>query len=83
MPTKSNDFIRSIVKECYMPIKALNAFASDWKIKARVTKKGDMRTWNNAKGTGKLMNIDLVDREGTGIQATFFNEQAERFYPML
>jgi len=83
MPAKSNDFIRSIVKECYMPIKCLNAFASDWKIKARVTKKGDMRTWNNAKGTGKLMNIDLVDREGTGIQATFFNEQAEKFCPML
>jgi len=50
-----------------MPIKALNAFSSDWKIKARVTKKSEIRTWANQKGTGKLMNIDLVDREGTGI----------------
>jgi len=33
----------------------------EWKIKARVTKKGDMRTWNNARGSGKLFNIELLD----------------------
>ena len=60
-----------------MPIKALNQFSNDWVIKARVVKKGEIRNWKNAKGEGKLFNIDLIDREGTLIQATAFNETAD------
>jgi len=29
------------------------------------------------------MNIDLIDREGTMIQATFFNDNAERWFPKI
>ena len=57
-----------------MPIKVLNQFSQDWVIKARVVKKGDMRTWSNARGEGRLFSIDLIDRDGTLIQATAFNE---------
>jgi len=39
----------------------------DWRIKARVTKKGEKRTWKNDKGEGYLINIDLIDEEGTQI----------------
>ena len=63
----------------YLPIRQLNTFTNDWKIKARVVKKAPIRTWNNAKGTGKILNIDLLDRAGTGIQATFFNDAAEKY----
>lgn len=49
----------------YMPIKALNQFSNDWVIKARIVKKADIRAWKNAKGEGKLLNIDLIDRENT------------------
>ena len=66
------------MQEAYMPIKALNQFSTDWIIKARVVRKGEMRPWKNQRGEGRLINVDLVDREGTLIQGTGFNETAER-----
>ena len=66
-----------------MPIKVLNQFTNDWRIKARVIKRSDVRTWNNARGTGKLLNVDLVDRYGTQIQATFFNQAVDKFEGIL
>lgn len=60
----------------YTPIKSLNTFLHDWKIKARVTKKHQMRFYKNARGDGSILNIELIDNQGTQIQGTFFNEQA-------
>lgn len=60
----------------YMPLKALNTFARDWKIQARVASKSDKRTTN--KG-GSLLKIGLVDMYGTQIEGTFFNDAAEHF----
>jgi len=62
--------------DSFMPIKALNQFSTDWVIKARLVKKGDIRNWKNARGEGQLVNMDLIDREGTLIQVTGFNETA-------
>jgi replication factor A1 len=50
-----------------MPIKALNQFSTDWKFKARVVKKPPLREYKNDRGHGKIMNLDLIDREGTMI----------------
>ena len=61
----------------YMPIKALNQF-SQVSIKARVMKKG-FRQYSNARGSGHILNLDLMDREGTMIQATGFGQQAINF----
>lgn len=63
----SNQLARpsDLPSENYMPIKALNQFSTDWVIKARVVKKGEVRTWKNARGEGQLVSMDLVDREGT------------------
>jgi len=58
----------------YTPIKSLNTFLFDWKIKARVTKKHQKKSWKNQRGCGSLLNIELIDMAGTQIQATFFNE---------
>lgn len=63
-----------------MPIKALNTFARDWKIQARVASKSEKRSTN--KG-GSLLKIALVDIYGTQIEGTFFNDAAERFDPLL
>ena len=63
----------------YTPIKSLNSFNFDWKIKARVTKKHPKKPWKNAKSAGVLLNIELIDNLGTQITATFFNEIAERW----
>ncbi len=65
--------------DMYMPVKALNQFTNDWCIKARITKKNDVRSWKNQRGEGHLLNIDLIDKEGTRIQATSFNETAHKF----
>jgi replication factor A1 len=54
----------------------LNTFLFDWKIKARVTKKHQMRNYTNARGPGHILKIELIDNQGTQIEGTFFNEQA-------
>ena len=64
--------------DAHMPIKALNQFNTDWCIKARVLKKAPLRSYRNAKGEGVILNLDLIDREGTMIQATAFGETANK-----
>ncbi len=46
----------------------------NWRMKVRVVKKGEVRSWQNAKGEGQLLNIELMDRQGMKIQATLFKE---------
>jgi ssDNA-binding replication factor A large subunit len=45
----------------YTPIKSLNTFLFDWKIKARVTKKHNKKSWKNNRGQGTLLNVELID----------------------
>ncbi len=61
----------------------MNQFSTDWRVKARLTKKNPLREWTNAKGTGCLLNVELMDKEGTQIQATFFNDGARKYDPLL
>lgn len=49
----------------------------------RITKKGDMRTWSNAKGEGNLFSVDLLDENGSEIKGTFFKEDANRWHSAL
>lgn len=48
-----------------MPIKALNQFSVDFRFKARVIKKQPIRSYKNDRGSGKILNLDLMDRDGT------------------
>lgn len=63
----------------FTPIAALNTMNQDWKIKARITKKGQVRHWKNFKGEGDLLNIELMDEYGDMIQGTFFNKVVDQF----
>ena len=54
------------------PIASLNPYASRWTIKARCTAKTDLKSWTNAKGSGTLFSVDLLDEHGGEIRATFF-----------
>ena len=74
---------RGVSRDNYTPIKALSTFNTDWTIKARVTKKGDVKEWNNQRGSGKLFNLNLMDSMGDEISATFFNQGVDKYYPML
>lgn len=67
----------------YTPIKCLNQFSTDWQLKARITKKYDIRQWSNKNGSGQILNIDIMDRDDTLIQATFFNEAATKYADIL
>lgn len=69
--------------EPYTPIKALSTFNYDWRIKARVTKKGQIRRWKNNRSEGYLLNVDLMDKHGTQIQATFFKDAVDRFESII
>lgn len=69
--------------DMYMPVKALNQFSTDWRIKVRVTKKYEVKRWQNQRGEGYLQTVDLVDVHGTQIQGTFFNQQVDKFGPAI
>jgi replication factor A1 len=64
------------------PIESLSPYAHKWTIRARCTNKGDMKEWHNAKGTGKLFSVNLLDDTGE-IRATGFNDAAEKLYPIF
>lgn len=66
-----------------IPIDALNPYQGRWAIKARVTSKGELRRYNNARGDGKVFSFDLLDSEGGEIRATCFNAALERFYDII
>ncbi|GAV64398.1 tRNA_anti domain-containing protein/Rep-A_N domain-containing protein/Rep_fac-A_C domain-containing protein [Cephalotus follicularis] len=62
------------------PLVSLNPYQGSWTIKVRVTNKGSMRTYKNARGEGCVFNVELTDEDGTQIQATMFNEAAKKFF---
>ena len=50
-----------------------------WTIRARVTNQPTLRTYHNAKGDGKVLNVDLLDAEGGEIKAVCFGDTAEAY----
>lgn len=70
-------------QEYYTPIKALSTFIYDWRIKARLTKKGARKTYKNARSEGYFLNIELMDSFGTMIQATFFKDACDKYEPIM
>lgn len=66
-----------------IPIAALNPYQGRWAIKARVTAKGDLRRYNNARGDGKVFSFDLLDSDGGEIRVTCFNAVVDRFFDAI
>eukprot|EP00879_Flechtneria_rotunda_P025305 GHRR01026883.1.p1 GENE.GHRR01026883.1~~GHRR01026883.1.p1 ORF type:complete len:797 (+),score=258.36 GHRR01026883.1:172-2562(+) len=75
--TQTNEPLRIV------PVKSLNPYLSRWTIKARCTQKGEVRRWSNPRSEGKLFSFDLVDKDGTEIRATAWNDQVDHFYDMV
>lgn len=67
---------KMIQEDVYTPIKSLNSFMKDWCLKARVTLKSALRV--TAKGKS-MMKIELLDQDGSQIEAAFFGTAADMF----
>lgn len=67
-----------------VPISALTPVGGNaWWIKARVLEKSPVRQWENARGSGVLMSVTLVDASENAIRATFFKDGVKKFYNLL
>lgn len=64
------------------PIESLSPYAHKWTIRARCTSKGDIKTWHNQRGEGKLFSVNLLDETGE-IRATGFNDAVDRLYDLF
>lgn len=64
------------------PIASLTPYQNKWVIRARVTKKTNIREWKNNKGEGKLFSMDLMDESGE-IRATCFKNECDRYFDMI
>jgi len=67
----------------YQPVASLNPYQNNWRIKVRCTAKENIKNWKNEKGEGKVFNVDLLDKDGTEIRATMFNDAVDKFYPIF
>uniref|UniRef100_A0A0D9VR72 Replication protein A subunit n=1 Tax=Leersia perrieri TaxID=77586 RepID=A0A0D9VR72_9ORYZ len=45
------------------PLIALNPYQGNWVIKVRVTSKGNLRTYRNARGEGCVFDVELTDED--------------------
>eukprot|EP01135_Chromosphaera_perkinsii_P008267 Nk52_evm9s1224 gene=Nk52_evmTU9s1224 len=66
----------------FCSVDGINPYLNRWALKVRVTTKGDIRTWSNQNGDGKLFSFECADSSGS-IKVTAFKEQCEKFYPMI
>lgn len=66
------------------PISTLNPYIHGWSIKAKVVNKGAKRTYNSKAGVPQhVCTIEVVDEEGTSIEATFWRDAADKYFDML
>ncbi|KAM7537813.1 hypothetical protein Aperf_G00000060350 [Anoplocephala perfoliata] len=63
-------------------IRSLNPYQSRWTIRARVSQKGSIRTWNKNNREGKLFSFTLLDSTGE-IRATAFNTEVDKFFDLV
>ena len=54
-----------------------------WTIKARCSQKSDVRRYSNQRGEGRVFSFDLVDKDNGEIRCTGFNDQCDKFHPMI
>ncbi len=66
-----------------LPISMLNPYSNKWTIKARVTAKSELKSWNKATGSGSFFSVDLLDNDETAIKAMFWKEACDKFFPLI
>lgn len=66
-----------------LPISHLSTFMPRCRIRARVIGKSAIRTFQNARGSGKLFSVELMDADGACTRATFFGKAVDKFFNVL
>ena len=66
----------------YTKICAANPFQNNVIIRGRVVQKGELRTYTNARGDGKLFSFEVADETGT-LRVTAFREKAVEAYEQV
>ncbi len=61
-------------------IESLNPYLPSWTIRARITRKSDLRSLPNREDDIKLFNLELIDEDGTSIEATLWRDVAVKLY---
>ena len=73
---------RNAKGQTIFPIESLSPYHNNWTIRARVTQKGDIRTYSNQKGEGKFFGVTFMDESGE-IRGTAFNQTVDELYDKL
>ena len=60
----------------------IDLICCSWTIRGRVTNKGQVKSYSNAKGEGKLFSFTVMDETGD-IRVTGFRETVDKFYEMI
>lgn len=63
-------------------IEQISPYQNNWTIKARISFKGELKKWQNNRGEGYILNVNLLDSSGE-IRATAFNDNAVKFNEIL
>mmetsp|Transcript_127334 Transcript_127334/g.368698 ORF Transcript_127334/g.368698 Transcript_127334/m.368698 type:complete len:608 (+) Transcript_127334:57-1880(+) len=67
----------------FFPISEISSYHSKWVIKARVTAKGQLRSFNSKNGQAmQVFDCSLLDESGE-IRASFFGELASKYFNLL
>ncbi|KAL9651922.1 hypothetical protein ABK040_000266 [Willaertia magna] len=80
----NNNVEKDLSKLPITPLIALNIWQpAGWVIKARITKKNDLKTWSKATSSGCLFSVNLIDEQETEMRGTFFNQAAKTYSEKL
>ena len=78
------DSFEKMLSTAIFPIREISTYnGKNWTIKARITSKSQLRTFSNDRGTGKVFSVDLLDKDGGEIKASFFNASCDKFYDQI
>lgn len=81
--SNSHKKLSELSSDDFMPIGALVVNNPAFTIRAKVTKKSELREYSKNDQVNQVFSIELVDRDGGEIQGTFFGSAAVENFPKL
>eukprot|EP00956_Cyclotella_meneghiniana_P043834 scaffold289894_cov66-Cyclotella_meneghiniana.AAC.1 len=73
----------TLIADTFLPISELNMYEPNWKLRAKVISKTSIKKWDNARSSGRLFSIVILDSAGYDIKCTFFQEAVSTFHDSI